>query len=500
MGLSSILSSTNTSLKAIQNAIQARSDNISNTQNEDYTRRDVVFANITGNIANVEVQRALDDGLRASFLNSTSRTQAAETYESVFQQLGDVLGTTQGTAYLQEDLAAFAAAWKGFETNPASSFSESEVIRTGQAFADRMRETSVEINRIETDANKQAASLVSDLNTKLSDLSELNKRLSAEPLASKLDPGLLDSRDALVKGISELVGVNPVIQSDGAVHLYSKSGILLVAQEAQTFQWNTGSPPYATTDIPPFISSSGSVVSFNESFTEGKLGAYINLLNSSTAPNASGNSEVGAIEKLREQLNGLAGLLTVPSPGTAYTVGGFSDSYANAASDRASDLAGGPVVAPNAVVTPQDSFFVVDNTDTAPAVWLPRADTFAINSSLADGSATVKRLSASAVVTALTAASQSLSAGGLIVANTTIEGVAGSIAQYHVDSQARLSADATRLDTSTKNIENRLRSQTGVNMDFEVAQLTVLQNSYAANARVINTVQSMFDTLLSLRS
>ena len=35
-------------------------------------------------------------------------------------------------------------------------------------------------------------------------------------------------------------------------------------------------------------------------------------------------------------------------------------------------------------------------------------------------------------------------------------------------------------------------------MDTQMAQLTVLQNAYAANARVITSVQQMFETLLSI--
>jgi flagellar hook-associated protein 1 FlgK len=38
----------------------------------------------------------------------------------------------------------------------------------------------------------------------------------------------------------------------------------------------------------------------------------------------------------------------------------------------------------------------------------------------------------------------------------------------------------------------------GVNMDEELAQLVILQNSYSASARMITTAQQMFDTLLGM--
>jgi flagellar hook-associated protein 1 len=38
----------------------------------------------------------------------------------------------------------------------------------------------------------------------------------------------------------------------------------------------------------------------------------------------------------------------------------------------------------------------------------------------------------------------------------------------------------------------------GVNVDEEMSQLLVLQNSYAASARVINAVNNLYDSLLSI--
>ncbi len=38
----------------------------------------------------------------------------------------------------------------------------------------------------------------------------------------------------------------------------------------------------------------------------------------------------------------------------------------------------------------------------------------------------------------------------------------------------------------------------GVNIDQELAQLTVYQNMYSASANVVSAVQSMLDTLLKM--
>jgi flagellar hook-associated protein 1 FlgK len=48
-----------------------------------------------------------------------------------------------------------------------------------------------------------------------------------------------------------------------------------------------------------------------------------------------------------------------------------------------------------------------------------------------------------------------------------------------------------------QSIDKRLADETGVNVDQEFAQMVQLQQSYAANAKVLETVKQMFDTILA---
>ena len=47
-------------------------------------------------------------------------------------------------------------------------------------------------------------------------------------------------------------------------------------------------------------------------------------------------------------------------------------------------------------------------------------------------------------------------------------------------------------------MQNQLQSQTGVNLDSELAKLTIYQNAYGASARVISTIQNMYDALMNI--
>jgi flagellar hook-associated protein 1 FlgK len=70
-------------------------------------------------------------------------------------------------------------------------------------------------------------------------------------------------------------------------------------------------------------------------------------------------------------------------------------------------------------------------------------------------------------------------------------GGAGSTAAL---AKARLTEATARRDDAV----NRRDSFSGINIDEELSQMVVLQNSYSAAARVITTVTAMYDTLLTM--
>ena len=47
-------------------------------------------------------------------------------------------------------------------------------------------------------------------------------------------------------------------------------------------------------------------------------------------------------------------------------------------------------------------------------------------------------------------------------------------------------------------LQQRFNNDSGVNIDTELSNLITLQHAYAANARVMSTVQSMFTTLMQI--
>jgi flagellar hook-associated protein 1 len=81
----------------------------------------------------------------------------------------------------------------------------------------------------------------------------------------------------------------------------------------------------------------------------------------------------------------------------------------------------------------------------------------------------------------------------------------GTLSDFMSQVASQQSLDATAAanlqqgqDVVVNALQQRFNSEAGVNIDAELASLITLQNTYAANARVMTTVQSMFTTLMQI--
>lgn len=87
-------------------------------------------------------------------------------------------------------------------------------------------------------------------------------------------------------------------------------------------------------------------------------------------------------------------------------------------------------------------------------------------------------------------------AGYMGATSSTFASYAASIISDVAARASNASTAATSAQTTLSTMENNLSAQSGVNTDEEMAKLTELQNAYASSAKVVSTVQTMFNSLL----
>jgi flagellar hook-associated protein 1 FlgK len=78
----------------------------------------------------------------------------------------------------------------------------------------------------------------------------------------------------------------------------------------------------------------------------------------------------------------------------------------------------------------------------------------------------------------------------------TLAGIATTLVASQAQESAATSTQADTEQATQTMLASKLSAQSGVNMDAEMSHMIQLQNAYAANARIIGTIQAMWTQLL----
>ena len=86
------------------------------------------------------------------------------------------------------------------------------------------------------------------------------------------------------------------------------------------------------------------------------------------------------------------------------------------------------------------------------------------------------------------------------IAPAAIADYAARMTSAQVGDRAAASDAKDRAATLRDALQSKFNARSGIDTDQEMANMITLQNAYAANARVISTIQSMWSSLLSIGS
>lgn len=135
-----------------------------------------------------------------------------------------------------------------------------------------------------------------------------------------------------------------------------------------------------------------------------------------------------------------------------------------------------------------------------------------VNTTLTGGTATVKKSAASTVTQSLSIATAgafdpiplpaasvaSLNNTGIIQGSLTLANTLASVVSYTAQGLATVNKNKEDFERLRHQTDQTYRNVVGVSVDTEMSNLVVLQNAYQASAQVLQTVRTMFDTLINL--
>lgn len=456
----STFSGLNTALSALRYnrvAMDVASGNIANVGTEGYVRRQ-----INGETVGAPAQPAMwsryagaGDGVRVAGIDRMAdalldvrarREHGNQAYldirQAVLERVESGIGEP-GDAGVAAAIADFRSAWHDLANNPGSDAARSAVLGRAATLADAIR---IQARNIEAESGDQRFRIlagVEEVNTVASDLAATNKSIAVATLNGTDAGVLLDKRDQLAMRLSELTGATATGRADGGFDISVNGVPLVVGNTAGTLSIASG--------ITPAGASDGNPITY--AITDGS---------GTTAVPAGMTGEIG----------GVTDLLTTTLP--AYTAG--LDAIAQQLADEinAQHQAGY-----DAAGNPGQPLF-----------------------SYTPGSA------ASSLAVALTApgelAASGIPGGGLDAGNATALATATGVeASYQrlINSFGTEVASVTRLAANqqvlTSQVDGSREQLSGVNLDEETVSILASQRAYEAAARVMTTLDSVFDTLIN---
>lgn len=469
------------SVSSAQSAVVSR--NVSSAGDENYSRKSADILSLPGSgPAVAQISRSSDRLLLEKVLSASSAAAGQQVTMDALSRMSALTGDPQDDSSITAVLGKLQDALRSYEQNPASATLAGSALEAARNLADKLNAAADEVGSIRADADEGMAGSAERINSLLSQFKIANDSIvrgqgTAGDLAETLD-----QRDAILKLLSDEIGIRTATRPNNDTLIYAEGGAVLFegSPRAVTFAPSgnlqdgaagnalmiDGIPVTGTGATMP---TSGGKISALASVRDvlapqlsqqlDQIAAGVILAFSETDPRLP--ASLPPAEGLF-QGSGTVPTLTQPNAGLAALI-------------RINDLAdpgkgGSPLLIRDGGFAGPDYVRNVEGRAGFQARIVELADALDAsrvfgNSGGLDGTATLKDFSSRS---------------------------ASWVEARRQQGQATLDA----ANTGKSRAENALAQVTGVNIDQEMATLLDLEKSYQASSKVLSVVNAMLGTLL----
>jgi len=243
MGLTSILKTSNSGLSVTQASIDVVARNIANAGTDGYTRKvasqDNVVSGEQGLGARISgINREVNQYVQQQLFIEDSRLAYSQEISNYLTQIDNLFGTPGGANALDTRLNEFTQSLQDLSTQPESQAARLAAVNQAEAFAGTLRNLTDGVQSLRQLTEDSLAEGIADLNNLLQGLEGINGQIATSSAAGVEIADLKDQRDLLVNRISGYLEVEVSETSFGTAVLYSKSGNVLVDNEAVQFSFD----------------------------------------------------------------------------------------------------------------------------------------------------------------------------------------------------------------------------------------------------------------------
>jgi flagellar hook-associated protein 1 FlgK len=502
MSLQGALFTATDGLRLVSRQASVVSRNVSNAGTPDYTvKRVTVEALADGGVRIGETTRQVDFSLRAEARIVRGQTAYAEVRERALTPLVALNGSPGSEDSISDLVTGLRDGLTGLRARPSDLSDLRSALRAAGDLSMRLNELALAVGRARQSAQDELARQVDEANRLTQQISRLDSEAKATRAGGSSDSYTLDRRDAAIQKLSEMFEVTPVLGTGDQITLILRGGYTLplkpddapfsIASAPVTPGVYYG-PPGGT--LPGLMLGTTDITSLTRN---GKIGALLDLRDSVLPQMQAELDVLASTLATRFDAQGLRlytdGVDSTAAPPDVASSAGYSGTVVGFA---------GRITVSSAVSS--DVRLIRDGTHPAPATGFdpnppsgPSGFTTLLDNLLNYTFGVAAEPSGTPHPKAPT---EQLGPGRDLVSSfnppTRLVDHAAAMTGSHAVAAAEATARLTEASASRTRIDLLLQQREGVDVDQEMAGLLQLQNAYAANARVLATVQEMWDALL----
>jgi flagellar hook-associated protein 1 FlgK len=483
MSLVSTLEKALTGLRASQAGIDIVSRNLSNVNTPGYTRKfqqlqPQTFDGVGAGVEQLPEARFVDRGVERQFREEFSINERLKVLEDFLTRFEDTFGAPNLDISIANEITKLGDTFRSLAEKPDSVTAQTAIIAQAQQVARVLNLLSQSIQNLRGEADRQTKVSIDQVNTSLARVEELNGQIGTRFAQGQASGDLEDLRDIEVEKIAKEIQITYFIRGNNELVILTEAGRSLLEGARSTLSF-TATSNVASTDIyttgavPAGLNNTLSAVTLagvdiTAEIRDGRVGGYLELRD--TRLTAAGTTGMQAV------IDALASQMTLsffnPQLPVASTrqlqlfqdTSGQYDPVATPGQNRG--YAGRILVNPTVVANP----------------WRTRDGTVVAAEETNDrGDATIPLGIVDMFENTATFTS-GIAAG--------VNALIGQVIEVRERAEYQ--------DNVTNAIDQRRKNPSGVNPDQELALMIQLQNSYNASARIIQTVQEMYDSLFRI--
>ena len=482
MTLSSAINSAKSGLQITSLRADIAATNVSNASTPGYVSRALVVSEkrvgeSAGGVQAIGISRSQNYALTAERRSLTSDYAQADMLTSTWKTISAQIGNSSEGTGLFKAFSGLESTLSDLALSPESSSNASAVLRSAKSVVQEFHDLSQMVDSLRAEADHEIANGVDTVNSALKTIQDINGRLSSIDRSSSQAAGLIDERNRALDTISEYMPVQAVDRQYGTIDVITPEGVYLLSGTARKIEFNPTS-----------------AFSQGDTLANGTLSGMtvdgISITPGSSSYGAVSSGVFGALFTLRDQ--------DLPA------VGAQLDALAGDLITRFSDDALDPTK------TPGEQGIFVDSTG---AGGIGLASRISVNAAIdPDQGGGTWRLRDGLGATTPGPTGNTTILNGLLGAFKSANpvnsaGIQGSfssvemVAQFaSLAGQSRIQNETVLSSTSSQHamLLGAEQAQNGVDVDSQMQDLLLIEQAYAANARVIEIASQMIQRLMEI--